>query len=144
MDVYRVRAFEEFLHHRVAVVDGQREEADGRADAVAPADPIPEAEDVVLVDPEGGGRGNVGRNGAHVMGDDIRLRSFASAFYTIWLPYWRLASSQRFRERAFSIVSAVVNVFETITTRVLSGSIFSTLRAMSRGSTLATKWSSRP
>lgn len=56
----------------------------------------------------------------------------------------RCSSSQRRRERAFSIVSAVVNVLETMTTRVRSGSRCSISRPMSRGSTFATKWSSRP
>ena len=74
-----VRAGEELLHHLVTVVERQRQETHRRADAVAAAHPVPEAEDVLLVDAEGGGGGDVAGDGAHVVRDDLALGALVAA-----------------------------------------------------------------
>ena len=75
MIVDRMRAGEELAEILRADGDHQRQ-ADGRPDRVAAADPIPEAEDAVAVDAEGGDLVERRRDGAEMMADGLFAELF--------------------------------------------------------------------
>ena len=77
--------------------DGERQ-ADARPDRIAPADPVPEAEDAARLDAEFGDLVEPGRDGGEVVDD----RAFAQ----------RVQRARRARSAALVIVSWVVKVLE--------------------------------
>ena len=74
MLVHVVRALEEAPDHGEGVLQSQRDDADGRADAVAAADPVPEAEDGLVADAEIPAAVHGGGDGDDVGGHDVGLR----------------------------------------------------------------------
>mmetsp|Transcript_41491 Transcript_41491/g.98322 ORF Transcript_41491/g.98322 Transcript_41491/m.98322 type:complete len:541 (-) Transcript_41491:159-1781(-) len=69
--VHVVGALQEALHSGEAVLQRQREDADGRADRVAAANPVPEAKRVVRVDAKLLHQLQVGGDRHHVLGDGV-------------------------------------------------------------------------
>ena len=95
----------------IAISEGQ---PDGGVHRVAPADPIPETEHVVGVDPERRDLGGVGRHG-----DEVCATASGPSE----------AVSHARADRALVSVSCVVNVFDEITNRVVAGSRSPTARS---------------
>ena len=71
--VHRRHSIEELTHVIEAVEEGKRQDADGRADRVAAADPIPESEHILVRDAELLRGGEVSGDSAQMLGKDLGL-----------------------------------------------------------------------
>ena len=78
MNIDFMSAREEVAHHFIAIVNRKREKAHSRAHTITTSNPVPETEDVVLVDTESSDGFDIGRHSAHVMSDDISLASLTT------------------------------------------------------------------